>query len=201
MKKTTLRHTTLTVLGGIVLALAANQVNAGARDPRVNARQHHQQNRIHQGVRSGELTRHEARGLAGQQRDVRQLERGYKSDGRLTGTERRDLAHEQNQASRKIFQQKHDAQERSTGTAATRDPGVNARQAEQSARIAQGVKSGALTHRESRELRTERRDIRDLEQGYKSDGALSRDERRDLHQQLNQQSREIAEEKHDTEHR
>ena len=86
--------------------------NAGTHDPRVNARQVHQRERIQQGVRSGELTRRETRKLAGEQRDIRQLERAYKSDGQLTGAERRDLHHEQNQASRDIYRQKHDAQDR-----------------------------------------------------------------------------------------
>ena len=81
--------------------------------------------------------------------------------------------------------------------AAVRDPGVNERQANQTARIQQGVKSGELTHDEAQELRTERGDIRDLEHTYKEDGTLTRDERQDLHQQLNQQSQEIYEEKHD----
>ena len=87
-------------------------VEAGTRDPRVNARQHNQHARIVQGVRSGELTRHETRRLAETQRDVRQLERAYKSDGQLTRAERRDLNHEQNQASRAIRRQKHDGQSR-----------------------------------------------------------------------------------------
>jgi Skp family chaperone for outer membrane proteins len=176
---------------------ASMAAQAGVRDPGVNARQHNQRDRIQQGVRSGELTRRETGRLVHEQRDIRQLERAYKSDGTLTGPERRDLHQEQNQASRHIYAQKHDEQDRPAVPPATRDPGVNQRQANQTARIVQGVKSGELTHDEAQELRTERRDIRELEQGYKSDGTLTRDERTDLHQQLNQQSREIYEEKHD----
>jgi hypothetical protein len=78
-----------------------------------------------------------------------------------------------------------------------RDPGVNQRQANQIGRIVQGVQSGELTKDEAQELRAERRDIRQLEHMYKEDGSLTRDERQDLHQQLNQQSHEIYEEKHD----
>lgn len=46
------------------------------------------------------------------QRDIRQLERAYQSDGTLTAAERRDLNHELNQSSRQIRRQKHDAQSR-----------------------------------------------------------------------------------------
>jgi Skp family chaperone for outer membrane proteins len=187
-------------LAGVLGVVSASQADASrTRDPGVNQRQHNQRERIQQGVKSGELTRRETGRLAEEQRDVRQLERAYKSDGTLTGAERRDLHHEQNQASHDIYRQKHDDQERPP--AAVRDPGVNERQANQTARIQQGVKSGELTHDEAQELRTERRDIRGLEHTYKEDGTLTRDERQDLHQQLNQQSHAIYEEKHDDEMR
>ena len=189
----------LTLAGVLAVVSASHADTRRTRDPGVNARQHNQRERIQQGVGSGELTRRETGRLVEEQRDVRQLERAYKSDGTLTGAERRDLHHEQNQASHDIYRQKHDEQDRPP--AAVRDPGVNERQANQTGRIVQGVKSGELTHGEAQELRTERSDIRDLEQTYKSDGALTHDERQDLHQQLNQQSQEIYEEKHDEETR
>ena len=91
---------------------AASVAEADTRDPGVNARQHNQHARVVQGVRSGELTRRETRRLAEGQRDIRQLERAYRSDGQFTRAERRDLHHEQNQASRAIHRQKHDAQSR-----------------------------------------------------------------------------------------
>jgi hypothetical protein len=84
---------------------------------------------------------------------------------------------------------------------AVRDPGVNQRQANQTGRIVNGVKSGELTHDEAQDLRNGRRDIRQTEQEYKSDGTLTRDERIDLHQDLNQQSHDIYEAKHDEETR
>ena len=190
---------TLTLVGVFAVVNASYADTRRTRDPGVNARQHNQRDRIQQGVKSGELTRRETGRVVEEQRDVRQLERAYKSDGTLTGAERRDLHHEQNQASRDIYRQKHDGQDRPP--AAVRDPGVNQRQANQTGRIVQGVKSGELTHDEAQDLRTERRDIRDLEHTYTEDGTLTRDERQDLHQQLDQQGQEIYEEKHDEEKR
>ena len=210
------------VAAAVMSGFAAPGFAAGTRDPGVNARQANQRERIQQGVKSGELTRRETRKVAEEQRDVRQLERAYKSDGTLTAAERADLHHEQNQASRDLYRQKHDAQDRPAVPAipavpggpgvpavravravppGVRAAGVNQRQANQTGRIVQGVKSGELTRNEAKELRTERRDIRQLEQSYKSDGTLTKDERQDLHQQLNQQSKEIHEEKHDDESR
>lgn len=190
------------VVAGVVSVASLSQAEAGVRDPGVNARQQHQQQRVRQGVRSGELTRRETRNLAEEQRDIRQLERAYKSDGQLTRAERSDLHHEQNQASRDIYKQKHDAQDRPVAAPlATRDPGVNQRQENQTGRIVNGVKTGELTHDEAQDLRDGRREIRQTEQQYKADGTLSRDERIDLHQDLNQQSRDIYEAKHNEETR
>lgn len=82
------------------------------RDPGINRHQLRQNERIKQGVRSGELTRGETRQLAQEQRAIRQKERQYKSDGVLTRNERQDLRQDQKAASRDIYEQKHDAQTR-----------------------------------------------------------------------------------------
>lgn len=82
------------------------------RDPGVNHRQHHQTHRIQQGVRSGELTRAEARDLNHQRRELRQQERAYKADGQLTRAERRDLHQDLNALSKDIYNEKHDDESR-----------------------------------------------------------------------------------------
>jgi hypothetical protein len=196
------RFTLLLMVAGILGVASLSQAEAGVRDAGVNARQQNQHQRVRQGVRSGELTRRETRNIAEGQRDIRQLERAYKSDGQLTRAERVDLHHEQNQASRDIYKQKHDAQDRPVAMpVVTRDPEVNERQVNQTGRIVNGVKTGELTHDEAQELREGRREIRQTEQQYKADGTLTRDERIDLHQHLNQQSRDIHEAKHNEETR
>ncbi len=83
----------------------------------------------------------------------------------------------------------------------SRDPGVNARQHNQQHRVKDGVKSGELTKDEAQALREERKAIREKEQAYKADGKLTKDERKDLHQDLNDSSKHIYEEKHDAEKR
>ena len=81
-------------------------------DPGIEARQHRQQARIAQGLRSGELTRFEARRLEREQAQLRRKERIYKADGVLTAAERRDLQRDLNRAERHIYNQKHDADRR-----------------------------------------------------------------------------------------
>jgi len=95
-----------------ISAMLATPALAGTRDPRVNHRQHKQDARIAQGVKSGELTRAEAKDLRGDRRDIRQEERQFKSDGQLTKDERQELHQDQNAASKEIYQEKHDDQER-----------------------------------------------------------------------------------------
>jgi hypothetical protein len=71
-----------------------------------------QQKRIGNGVRSGELTRPEARRLERRQARIAYDKAKAKSDGVVTAEERAKLAREQNRASRSIARQKHDAQKR-----------------------------------------------------------------------------------------
>jgi hypothetical protein len=101
---------TLVVIG--VSGIGAAHAERGTRDPGVNARQHHQRERVQQGVRSGELTHEEAKGVREDRREIRQKEREYKSDGKLTASERADLHRDQNEASREIYKEKHDDEKR-----------------------------------------------------------------------------------------
>jgi hypothetical protein len=95
------------------LVLAASAYAApGRRDPNVNWRQRNQQERIADGVKSGELTRREAWTLERKEAHLALLERRLKSDGSLTVAERARLQRELNELSAEIYKQKHDAQKR-----------------------------------------------------------------------------------------
>jgi hypothetical protein len=80
--------------------------------PVVTERQDNQRARIHQGVKSGELTRHEAKRLRAEQRRIRAEKRMAKADGVVTRAERAQIRRDQNRASRDIYRQKHDDQNR-----------------------------------------------------------------------------------------
>ena len=104
--------TYLLALTGAGMLLGVQASYAGIHDPVVNRHQRHQHHRIVQGVRSGELTRQEAKGLAQEQHQIRTEERAYKADGKLSPAERRDLRQDLRQSSRHIYRQKHDAEQR-----------------------------------------------------------------------------------------
>ena len=97
------------ILAALALCVTA-PVLAGT--PRYDARQHHQRERIVNGVQNGELTMRETRRLTAGQVHLNRVERRAKADGVVTARERAHLQHEANQQSRRIYRQKHDAQDR-----------------------------------------------------------------------------------------
>jgi hypothetical protein len=78
----------------------------------IDQMQAQQRARIQQGIRSGELTPKEASRLVAEQREIERLQRLYMSDSRITAKERQRLMAELEQASRNIWREKHDAQDR-----------------------------------------------------------------------------------------
>ena len=78
----------------------------------INRTQAQQRHSIMQGMRSGELTRHETGRLMAEQRMIQRQERAYLADGRLSRWERRDLYGDLRDANRHIYNQTHDAQTR-----------------------------------------------------------------------------------------
>jgi hypothetical protein len=78
---------------------------------RVNAREVHQQDRIANGVRSGQLTPHETAHVERQEGRINQQVHNDRAanGGHLTGQERVQVNHEQNHVSREIDRDKHNA--------------------------------------------------------------------------------------------
>jgi hypothetical protein len=82
-----------------------------AQNP-IDQREQSQKARIRQGVKSGELTRNEARQLLKKEAKIRASERKAKSDGEITRKEARKLDRKLDKASRDIAKQKNDKQDR-----------------------------------------------------------------------------------------
>jgi hypothetical protein len=79
---------------------------------------------------------------------------------------------------------------------------IEARQRRQQRRIAQGVRSGQLTARETARLERREAGIERREQRMRaSGGKFTPGERRAIQRQLNSTSRQIYREKHDKQHR
>lgn len=94
------------------LTLSLASLAALADTPVVDARQENQEDRIDQGVASGELTKREEARLDAQQERIENREERAKADGVVTKRERARLQRSENRASANIAKQKHDRQDK-----------------------------------------------------------------------------------------
>ncbi len=94
----------------LLAASVAAPVYAQTDTPKVDARQERQDQRIQQGIESGQLNEREAARLNRQQDRIDKMEERAKSDGVVTKGERRSLNKAQDRASRHIAKEKHDRQ-------------------------------------------------------------------------------------------
>ena len=95
-----------------ILAFGLMSSQLFAATPVLNERQENQKERITQGVKSGELTKTEARRLVKGQAQLQRMEIRAKSDGVVTKKEKVRLQHKANKESAKILKNKHDKQKR-----------------------------------------------------------------------------------------
>jgi hypothetical protein len=98
------------LLTGIIGASAAAAV--GQVTPGADRRQRNQKYRIENGIKSGQITKREAKSIRRSVRSAKRYERRAKSDGKVTWKERARLQHRQNVASRKIYRTKHNKRTR-----------------------------------------------------------------------------------------
>ncbi len=97
----------------LVAALAltvAGLAMAQTATPNLDKREANQQQRIDQGVASGQLNAKETNRLQKREAKLAADEAAAKADGTVTRAERRKLQREANRDSRAIRKQKHDAQ-------------------------------------------------------------------------------------------
>ena len=78
--------------------------------PRIDKRQEKQDQRIEQGVKSGELNKKEAARLEKGQERVQKMEDKAVADGKVTKKEKARIEHAQDVESKRIARQKHDKQ-------------------------------------------------------------------------------------------
>lgn len=99
------RLTVVALFGALALPAIAQS------NREINARKENQQDRIAQGVKSGQLTAGETARLESREAHINRQEARMKADngGRLTAADRAKINREQNQTSRAIYRDKHNA--------------------------------------------------------------------------------------------
>ncbi|HEY9405631.1 MAG TPA: hypothetical protein VIQ24_23480 [Pyrinomonadaceae bacterium] len=68
-------------------------------------------------------------------------------------------------------------------------------------RIQRGIRSGQITREEARQIRERRRQIRDERRTYRSDGVVTREERREIRRDRREQDRYIRSQRRDDDRR
>lgn len=96
----------LIVVASSTLMIAQNATQG------INKTQRKQIARIHQGVKSGELTKREANSLRRQQIHIQKEKKIAKMDGVVTQSERKHIKRDQKRASKNIAVKKHNRLER-----------------------------------------------------------------------------------------
>ena len=187
------------VVAGLILPLAAqtsDSTSPAAKPATINQRKENQQDRIANGIQSGQLTAGEAGKLEKKESEVNQEERDMRKpdNGHLTAADRATLNQQQNKLSKSIYNQKHDAQVQNVNPKSE----VGKRAENQQDRIAQGVKSGQLSAGETANLEHREAAInKEVHNDRAANGGrLTPAERRQVNRQQDRTSRAIYRKKH-----
>jgi hypothetical protein len=168
---------------------------APATKPTIAQRKENQQDRIANGVKSGQLTAGETSKLETKEAAINGETRADRAanGGKLTAAEKQQINKQQNQVSKQIYNDKHNA-----NTAKYGNNPVGQRRENQQDRIAQGIKSGQLTAGETAKLENQQKGIN---QQVKADraangGKLTPGEKQQVNKEQNAASKNIYNKKH-----
>lgn len=163
--------------------------------PTVGQRKENQQDRIANGIKSGQLTAGETTNLETKEAAINGETRADRAanGGKLTTAQKQQVNRQQNRLSRQIYNDKHNA-----NTAHYGNNPVGQRRENQQDRIAQGVKSGELTAGETAKLENQQRGINHQVAADRAanGGKLTNGEKRQVNGEQNAASRSIYNKKH-----
>jgi WXXGXW repeat (2 copies) len=158
-----------------------------------NTREANQDQRIANGLRSGQMTSGEAARAERTQSNIDQQVHDDReaNGGKLTGAERQQINGEQNAASRQIYDEKHNAN-------TVKPNEVDDREANQQQRTAEGLRSGQMTSGEA--ARTNENQAKVAQQVHDertaNGGALTKAQKQQANKEENKNSKQIYKEKH-----
>jgi hypothetical protein len=180
-------------LAVLILPAMAQNSNPPAT---INQRKENQQDRIANGVASGQFTAGETANLEKKESNFNKEEKLMRSEdnGKLTSADRKVLNQQQNQLSKQIYQDKHNAAVQNANPKSE----VGKRAENQQDRIAQGIKSGQLTAGEAANLEHKEAGInREVRNDRAANGGkLTPQERAQVNRQQNRLSSQIYNKKH-----
>jgi hypothetical protein len=176
-------------------APAAQPATEQKPDPTIAQRKENQQDRIANGVKSGQLTAGETAKLETKEAAINGETKADRAanGGKLTAAEKAKINGQQNNLSKQIYKDKHNANSAHYG-----NNKVDQRRENQQDRIAQGIKSGKLTAGQTAKLENQQKGIN---QQVKADraangGKLTQGEKQQVNREQNAASKNIYNKKH-----
>jgi hypothetical protein len=166
-----------------------------AKPGEVAKRKENQQDRIAQGVKSGQLTAGETANLETKEAAINGETKADRAanGGKLTAAEKTQINQQQNKLSNQIYKDKHNA-----NTAHYGNNEVGQRRENQQDRIAQGIKSGQLTAGETAKLENQQKGINQQVAADRAanGGKLTAGEKQQVNKEQNAASKNIYNKKH-----
>ena len=157
-----------------------------------------QQQRIENGLQSGQLNTQEAARLEREEAHVSKLQSKALKDGTLTTAEKNRIERAQDKVSRDIYAEKHDAQTGNPNSASSKRMQADVqRNINQQQRIKSGIQSGSLTNHEVAKLERGEARIEHREAHAGRDGHVGAIEQNRVQRTENRASRRIHHEKTD----
>lgn len=161
----------------------------------IQQRKANQQKRVGEGLENGSLTAREAAKVEKREKSLNAEERDMREDngGKLTTADKAKLTRQQNQLSKNIYKQKHDAQVQSKA-----GNEVNQRDRNQQKRIGEGLEKGSLTAGEAKRLEKRESKVNAEQRDMREDngGRLTASEKAKVNRQQNRVSKQIYNKKH-----
>jgi len=200
MKTTKLILNSAALIALVVPAAFAQQsgsssTGSSTTQPAVQHRKNNQQDRIANGIQSGQLTAGETKKLETKEASVNKEEAGMRAsnNGKLTSADRTKLQNQQNRLSKQIYTDKHNAATQHSGNGL-----VGQRKENQQDHIANGVRSGQLTAGETAKLESKQQGVNRTEAGMRqaNGGKLTAADKTAVNKQQNKASKQIYAKKH-----
>jgi len=174
---------------------ATTATPAAKPKPTVAQRKENQQDRIAQGVKSGQLTAGETANLETKEAAINGETKADRAanGGKLTATEKKQINGQQNQMSKQIYKDKHNASTQHYG-----NNKVDQRRENQQDRIAQGIKSGQMTAGEAAKAENQQKGINQQVAADRkaNGGTLTASEKKQVNKEQNAASKNIYHKKH-----
>lgn len=187
---------------GITVKLIALSVMTSAAWAQTTAekdqqRDVNQQQRIEQGLQSGQLSTKEAGSLERQQQHIDKMEARDMKNGSISPTEQARLNAAQNRVSNHIYSDKHNGVTGNPNSASSQRMQADVqRNVNQQQRIQNGMENGSLTNREAAKLERGQAHVDRREANAAANGHVGAREQRGIQRSDNRQSGRVYRKKH-----